>query len=177
MKPIRLCLFAVSFAASSTVFAQTQAPERTRIGEFKDWSAWSYEGGLASPDAKGTVCYIYSEPKELLPTKLNHGKVSFAVSKSPAEGIAAEANFVAGYDLKESSAVTVDVDGKKFTMFTKGDSAWLVNSSEETALLAAMKAGRKMTVTAVSSKNNDTVYNYSLSGVTAATNKIQDVCK
>jgi hypothetical protein len=177
MKPIRLCLFAASLAATSTVLAQTQAPERTQIGSFNDWSAWSYTGGLVAPDAGGTVCYIYSEPKELLPPKLDHGKVSFAVSKSPAEGIQAEANFVAGYTLKESSAVTVDIDGRKFTMFTKGDSAWLVNPGEEADLLAAMKAGRKMTVTAVSGKNNDTVYNYSLSGVTAATNKMQEVCK
>ena len=57
-------------------------------------------------------------------------------------------------------------------MFTQGDSAWLVNKEEEAALLAAMKSGSAMVVKAVSRRGNKTTYNYSLSGVTAAADKI-----
>ncbi|MCK5744966.1 MAG: invasion associated locus B family protein, partial [Oricola sp.] len=44
------------------------------------------------------------------------------------------------------------------------------------ALVAAMKAGAKMTVQAISARGTNTSYDYSLSGVTAALNAIQD-CK
>ncbi len=123
------------------------------------------------------MCYIHSAPEELIPSNLRHGEVSFFIRTSPAEGIDNEANFVVGYPFKENSTVTVDVDGQKFEMFTQGDSAWLLNAAEEPQLLAAMKAGKKMTVSGVSRRGNGTTYNYSLSGVTAATAKIVAECK
>ena len=126
---------------------------------------------------QGKVCYIYSEPDKMSPDKLDHGRVSFSVTSSPAEGIKAEANFVTGYPMKEQSSVTVTIGDKSFTMFTQGDSAWLVNKEEEAALLAAMKDGSAMVVKAVSRRGNETTYNYSLAGVTAAADKIADECK
>ena len=62
-------------------------------------------------------------------------------------------------------------------MFTQGDSAWLVNKEDEPALLAAMKDGSSMVVKAVSRRGNETTYNYSLSGVTAAADKMIAECK
>jgi len=73
--------------------------------------------------------------------------------------------------------VTVDIDGKKFTMFTQGESAWLLNTAEEPQLVAAMRAGKAMKITATSRRGNPTSYEYSLSGVTAAANKIAEECK
>ena len=69
-----------------------------------------------------------------------------------------------------------DVDGKKFSMFTKGQNAWLENPAEEAAVVAAMKAGAKMSVAAASRRGTQTSYNYSLSGVTASISDISS-CK
>ena len=63
---------------------------------------------------------------------------------------------------------SVDIDGQKFTMFTKKDGAWMANPAEERKLVAAMKAGREMVVSGVSARGTQTTYTYSLSGVTAA---------
>jgi hypothetical protein len=111
------------------------------------------------------------------PQKLDHGRVSFSITTSPSQGVSAESNFVTGYPLKDQSTVTVDVDGKKFTMFTQGDSAWLLDKSEEDELLEAMRDGKKMVVKAQSRRGNNTSYNYSLSGVTAAADKMSSECK
>src|SRR5690606_34389414 len=109
-------------------FAQGAAKPNL-VGTFNDWTAWSYSGSY-SGNGSGKVCYVYSEPKEMQPRNLDHGRVSFSITTSPAQGVQNEANFVAGYTLKEQSSVTVDIDGKKFTMFTQGDSAWLLNKEE-----------------------------------------------
>ncbi len=111
------------------------------------------------------------------PPELDHGRVSFSVTSSPSEGVKTEANFVTGYPMKEQSSVIVQIGDKSFTMFTQGDSAWLVNKADEAALLDAMKGGTTMTVKASSRRGNDTSYNYSLAGVTAAADKMTSECK
>ena len=165
----RILLSAALFAASVGVALAQQAP--SSVGKFNDWSVWSYTG------SKGKICFIHSKPSAEMPSGLSHGDVSFFITTRPAEGVVNEANFVVGYPFKEDSTVTVDIDGQTFTMFTKGDSAWLLNAAEEPQLLAAMKAGKKMMVSGTSRRGNSTSYSYSLSGVTAASNKIITECK
>ena len=110
--------------AGTAAFAQTP----TSLGKFNNWSAWSYQGN------KGKVCYVHSTPTALKPDSLNHGDVSFFIRKSSEEGVTNEANFVVGYAFQENSTVVVDIDGRKFTMFTQGDSAWILNPAEEPEL-------------------------------------------
>ncbi len=175
MKHTRLLLSAVLALAATGVFAQGAA-KPTLVGTFNKWTMWSYTGSYGG-NGEGKVCYIYSEPDKMEPPKLDHGRVSFSITTSPSEGITDEANFVTGYTMKEQSSVTVEIGDKSFTMFTQGDSAWLVNKEEEPALLDAMKSGSTMVVKATSRRGNDTTYSYSLSGVTAAADKMRAECK
>ena len=168
----------------ASAFASRRSPARwRRAPPSRRWSAPSRTGRpgpIPAPYAgsgQGKVCYIYAEPAKAAPNGLDHGRVSFSLTSSPSQGVQVEANFVAGYQLQEQSSVTVDIDGKKFTMFTQGDSAWMLNKTEEAQLLAAMKSGTAMVVSAVSRRGNKTTYNYSLSGVTAAADKMTDECK
>ncbi len=165
----------LSAAVSSGAMAQGAA-KPTLVGTFSKWTMWSYTGSYGGT-ADGKVCYIYSEPDKMLPTGLDHGRVSFSVTSSPSEGVKTEANFVTGYAMKEQSSVTVQIGDKSFIMFTQGDSAWLVNKEDEGPLLEAMKAGKTMEIKATSRRGNDTTYDYSLSGVTAAADKMSAECK
>ena len=169
-------LLAAAFCTAALSVAAAQSPKPTLVGTFKDWTAWSYTGPFAGKE-QSKVCYIYAEPSKATPDGLDHGRVSFSITSSPTAGVENEANFVAGYELKEQAPVTVDIDGKKFTMFTQGDSAWILDKAEEPQLLAAMKDGRSMVVSAQSRRGNKTTYNYSLNGVTAAADKMLDECK
>jgi hypothetical protein len=175
MRHKRLVLGAVFALAAAGALAQGAA-KPTLVGTFSKWTMWSYNGSY-SGNGSGKVCYIYSEPEKMEPAKLDHGRVSFSITTSPAEGITMEANFVTGYPMKEQSSVTVAIGNKSFTMFTQGDSAWLVNKEEEPALLTAMKGGSTMVVKATSRRGNETSYNISLSGVTAAADKMIAECK
>ena len=168
-------LLSAAFALVATAALAQGAARPTLVGTFNDWTMWSYTGSY-NGNGEGKVCYIYSEPDRMQPDRLDHGRVSFSVTTSPSQGIENEANFVAGYALKEQSSVVIEVDGKSFTMFAQGDSAWLVNKADEPLLLAAMKAGSTMVVKATSRRGNATTYNYSLSGVTAASDKMIAEC-
>ena len=153
--------------ASATV-ALAQTP--TRIQQFNAWGAYSYNS------AKGKVCYVLSVPSDKQPAGVDHGDNFFMVTQRPGQNISYEPQAMMGYTLKTGSKIIANVDGKAFTLFTKDKSAWLENAAEEPALVAAMKAGKSLTLKAVSTRGTNTSYTFSLSGITAALNKIES-CK
>ncbi|MCO6184709.1 invasion associated locus B family protein [Rhizobium sp. L1K21] len=156
-----------SLLASATV-ALAQTP--SRIEQFNAWGAYSYDSG------KGKVCYVLSVPADKSPANVDHGDNFFLVTQRPGQNISYEPQVMAGYSLKGGSKVTADIDGKTFSFFTKEKSAWLENAAQEPALVAAMKAGKSMKISAVSARGTNTSYTYSLSGITAALKKIES-CK
>jgi hypothetical protein len=70
----------------------------------------------------------------------------------------------------------VAIGNKKFSMFTKGRSAWVENAAEEPLLIAAMKGGDDMRVQAQSGRGTKTSYAFSLKGISAALSSITS-CK
>jgi invasion protein IalB len=140
----------------------------TRIQQFNAWGAYSYASG------KGKVCYVLSVPAEKSPVKLDHGDNFFLVTQRPGQNISYEPQVMAGYPLKPGSKVIVTIDTKSFTMFVKDKSAWLENAAEEPALVAAMKSGHQLKVSAESARGTKTGYTYSLSGISASLKQIEN---
>ncbi|MDP2122042.1 MAG: invasion associated locus B family protein [Hoeflea sp.] len=155
---------AVTALFALTAAAAAQSP--TRIQQFDSWGAYSYDSN------GGKVCYVLSIPISSAPTNVDHGDIFFLVSQRPGQNVSYEPHAMMGYPLQETSKVTVTVDGRNFTFFTRGSSAWVENAAQEPQLVAAMKAGTSMTVKAVSRRGTDTSYSYSLKGITAALNQI-----
>ena len=153
---------------ASTATAVAQTPDR--LGVYKDWTAYSYA------DSRGKVCYVASQPKDVEPKNVNRGPIFFMVSTRPAEKVRNEASVLVGYPLKQDSKVSVDIDGKTFTMFTKEDGAWVENVAEESVLVEALKAGAKMVVKGTSRRGTNTVDYYSLSGISLALDSIAKAC-
>ncbi len=160
---ILISTLAVLALAGTPALAQSAK----RISQHKDWATYSYKA-----DA-GQVCYVLSVPSSKEPSNLDHGDIYFSVSQKPGQNVAFEPQFISSYNLQEKSKVTVTIDGKSFSMFTKGKLAWLENAAEEPTFVAAMKAGSTMKVTATSGRGNNTSYMFSLSGVTAALDSIK----
>lgn len=148
--------------------ASAQSP--TRIQQFKAWGAYSYKA------ANGTLCYVLAVPTEKQPASVDHGDVFFIVSQRPGQNISYEPQVMVGYSLQANSKVTVTIDNKNFTLFTKEKSAWVENAAEEPALIAAMKNGKNLTVQAISGRGTKTNYTYSLQGISAALDQIK-TCK
>lgn len=165
---VRQLSTALALLLAGAGIASAQSP--TRIQQFNAWGAYSYQSG------KSKVCYVLSVPKEKSPANVDHGDIFFLVSQRPGQNISYEPQAMMGYALQENSKVTVTIDAKNFTLFTKGNSAWVENAAEEPALVAAMKVGKAMSVVAKSRKGTQTNYSYSLSGISAALKQIES-CK
>ncbi len=126
-------------------------------------------------------CWAVSPPKSTKNTRdgkeveVQRGDIRLYVAYRP--GAAGEVSFTGGYPFKPGSTVAVDVGGQKFDMFTEGENAWTGSSSEDAKLIAAMRAGADVTLSAMSSRGTRTVDTFSLSGVTAATNAAKAKCQ
>lgn len=157
-------VFTIAMAGS----ALAQTP--TQIKQFDVWGAYSYKSGNSK------VCYVLSVPTQMQPSNVNHGDNFFLVTQKPGQNVSFEPQFMAGYDLKANSKVTVTIGSRSFTMFVNGKSGWVENTAEEPQLIAAMRGGANMIVKAQSQRGTNTTYTYSLKGITAALNAIQN-CK
>ncbi len=166
LKNVLTATAAILIFSSAAGAAQTP----TRMSQFNAWGTYSYAG------TDGKVCYILSTPTKMEPANVDHGDIFFLISQKPGQGVSYEPQAVMGYTLKDGSKVTIDVDGKDYSMFVKGESAWMENAAEEPQLVANLRAGKAMKVDAVSQRGTKTSYTFSLSGVTAALKSIND-CK
>ncbi|GAA0595771.1 invasion associated locus B family protein [Paenochrobactrum glaciei] len=157
-------VFTIAMAGS----ALAQTP--TQIKQFDVWGAYSYKSG------NGKVCYVLSVPTQMQPSSVNHGDNFFLVTQKPGQNVSFEPQFMAGYDLKANSKVTVTIGSRSFNMFVNGKSGWMENAAEEPQLIAAMRGGADMVVKAQSQRGTNTSYTYSLKGISAALNAVQN-CK
>jgi invasion protein IalB len=164
-------LIVLAALAAGTVDGHAQAPAApTLLVQSRDWGAFASQGGAKT-------CYAISKPQKMDPATLDHGTVFFFVTTKVAEKIQNEPSLQVGYSFKEGSSVTVDVDGQKFSLFTKADGAWLASTQDEAALIAAMRKGRQLVAQGASRRGNATTYTFSLGGISAALDAVAKECK
>lgn len=164
MRAFKTTIACLGFLAVSTGAALAQ--QAVKRGQHNAWGTYSYQSGNAP------VCYVLTVPTQKEPASLDHGDVFFFVSQKPGQAATYEPQFIAAYNFREGSKVNVDIGGKGFSMFTRGRSAWLEDASQEPQLVAAMRAGSDMKVSATSGRGNPTSYVFSLRGISAALDSI-----
>ena len=165
------CVIALS-AAASLAGAASAKPEL--LGEFNDWKAFK------SADGGTTVCYALSQPKKSAPANVKRDPIFFIVSNFPARKVQGEPSIVAGYPFKENSKATVQIGGASFAFTTVNANtdggAWIPDSATEQKLIAAMRGGSSLTVKGTSRRGTETTDSYSLSGASAALDRINQEC-
>jgi invasion protein IalB len=187
ISPLPWAVAAALLAASGSAHAETKpsrnapakpaaaapAPAGTPmlVMESKDWKV------VTAKSDKGKVCFAMTRPTKMEPASLKHGDVFLFVSTRPAENLRNEPSLQFGYPLKAGSTVDIDIDGKKYKFFTRGDGAWFEQSSEYGAFLDALKKGKKMSATGASARGNPTSYVFSLSGASAAIDGAAKECR
>lgn len=178
-KAIRTHLFQKQFyAVMGAAFAlliasyQPAAAKVVEMETFKDWSV--FRDDSASP----RVCYMSSVPKKLRGNydRNNRGETRVFVThfgKNDRNVV----SVLAGYKYKKQSDVTFAIDGKNTTLFTKDNRAWSLGPEDDSVLVTRMKRGNKLIVTGVSSRGNETIDEYSLSGFTKAKAFLDKLCR
>lgn len=160
-----LCALTISVAA--------QAAEQPKmIGEYGDWTAWTYN------DRGNVICYMASSPKKDEGKYTKRGDIYTVVTHRPSEKSFDEVSFVAGYTFNTKAPLTVKIGHQTFgSTFTEGDKGWMRTSDEDAKIVAAMKRGERMIVDGQSSRGTATKDTYSLKGFTAAYQAISAKCK
>lgn len=64
-----------------------------------------------------------------------------------------------------------------FKLFTDGESAWTGSPAEDGKLISALRGGSSVVISGRSARGTVTKDTFSLSGITAMTNKAQEACK
>lgn len=166
---IRRLAVASALAATLTVGTAAAADPKV-LGSFKDWNAFSFD------ESGNTVCYASSQPKKKEPAAAKRGDIYVLITHRPAEKTFDVVSFMMGYPLKKNSDATVNIDGKSFSLFTDGESAWARDAETDRALVQAMKAGRSMTIKGTSQRGTNTTDTYSLTGVSDAYEAMNGAC-
>jgi Invasion associated locus B (IalB) protein len=173
-KSVHIVLIAAAATLASAGLASAD-DNPALLGVFTDWSAYT-----TTTPSYGKVCYALSQPKTSDPRTVKRDPVYFLISDWPARKIKAEPEIVPGYPYKGDSKVTVQVGSDKFQLFTKNDgdsgAAWVEQTSDEARLVDGMRRGQQAIVTGTSSRGTLTKDVYSLSGISAALDKMHKSC-
>jgi hypothetical protein len=169
-------LLAVAALLAFPAAAQAAEPAGAMLsGTFRDW--FVYRAG----EGESRVCYALSQPRSSDPANAQRGDVAFLVSTWPAANKLHEPSVVPGYPYGADATVQVEVDGETFDfglVRNEGDEggAWMQESTLEARLIAAMKDGNDMVVTGTSERGTLTRDTYSLAGITAALESVEQGC-
>lgn len=162
---VAITLLTVSSGDGLTEVRQKQ------VGAFNDWLVYSYD------ENKAKVCYASSKPKASEPNNVKRDPAFLYFTlmpdeKPPAKG---EVSTMIGYPLKDGQSVKLTIDGKRFGMFSSGNTAW-VNPGSDKKVVAAMKAGKLLQVEGMSLRGTRIVDTYSLDGFSDALAAVNKVC-
>ncbi len=170
--PIRVLLLAA--VLSSPVLAAEPTP-LSGIPADAAWRAFLLEAPT------GRVCYAASLPRAETGDYARRGPAYVTLGYWPAEGRMGEVAFAAGYRFDPTVPVTVEIalgagEVRRFSLSPSGDRAWAADGAEDARLLAALRRGTRMTVTARSARGTLTTDTYSLAGSARAIARAARAC-
>ena len=165
--PAALAL-ALALAAAPAAFAQEAGTQQLLASQ--GWTA------LAYAEKGGKVCYLVGSPEKTEPANLNRGRIDLYVTHRPAEKALNVVHFDAGYPYKPGASADLEVDGKKFTLFTDKDAAWAPDAATDKAIAEALAKGKRATLKGSSVRGTATTDAYALAGFDKALAAIDKAC-
>ena len=149
---------------------KSQGAAAQPLGTSDSWSAYQ------ATDGTGQVCYLVGKPQKSEPAGFARKPPMAMVTHRPAEKIANVVSFVEGYPIKEGSAVSIEIGGSKFELFTKDDAAWARTAEIDRAIVAALGKAKRVVVHGVPQKGPATTDVYPLAGFPKALALIDKAC-
>lgn len=161
-------LTTLAVAAALAVPLASASP--TAIGRYKDWSVFT-------DTANGeTVCYAATPATDKAPRSADHGEVWFYVTNWKSGRARNQPSLKVGFDLREDLAPKASIGRSSWALFGVGREAF-ADDSDDSRIVSALKKGRELRVEAVSKRNTQVAYHFSLSGSAAAIDKANAICR
>ncbi|MDP5104524.1 MAG: hypothetical protein NWP98_11410 [Erythrobacter sp.] len=126
-----------------------------------------YDGWAAFSDASPRRCYAIAKAQGSPPAP-----AYATISNWPDKKVRGALHMVLSRDVADTSAkgasVRLAVGDKRFTLVAKGRNAWAKDARDDAAIMAALRAAARMSVSARSAKGGSFTDRYTLSGVATA---------
>jgi invasion protein IalB len=165
---MRVTLF--SAVCCSAICLASAASAQKLENVYKDWNVFTLNQGGAK------TCYIASAPTKKTGNYKKRGEPYMLVTHRSSK--VDEVSISSGYPYQQKGEVTVTVDkNKALKLFTKDDLAWAYNAKDDSKLVSLMKKGHHLKARGRSQLNTHSEDTYSLSGFTAAYNRMKRLCK
>jgi invasion protein IalB len=143
----------------------------TAVAQYGDW------GVYLSQAPRTKICYALAQPKDRQPGNLKRDPGYLFISTRPGENVRNEVSVTVGFTIKDGSEATLEVGDAKFSLYTKGDGAWVRNAAEEARLVDSLRKGRELTVKATSARGNVSTDRYALAGLAQALDRVAQECR
>jgi len=165
---MRIIPLLAGLAALAIAMPALAAPKL--LGTFTDWDAFTTGSGNAK------TCYVITVPKRTKPKEVDHNGVFFMVSQKPGKKVTDETRFGARYELKANKDGTAIMGGFKEPMFNSGKDAWAYDAASDKRIVERMKSSQLLTIKEMAANGDNTEYDFSLSGFTAAMDAASKAC-
>lgn len=143
--------------------------EPQSLGAYDAWSAYS------SKESSGQICYVSAKPTKSEGKYKTRGGAFAEITHRPAEHRTGVFTILSGYTFKSGAPATLMVNGKSFTMFTRGDAAF-AQDADDPKIVAALRGADTMQFTGTSTKTAEIKDSYSLKGFETAYAAINKTC-
>jgi len=172
MKKRLLASGVAAILAGSLTVGVALAASPTPINKFSDWVASTYT------DNGKTLCYASTEPKKVAGAPKGRAKPYVAVTHAPAANVRDQVSYVAGYEMKPDSEVSVLIGKETYALtILQKDRAWAKDPDTDKALVAAMRKGNSVTIKGTTTTGKTVTDVYSLLGFSKAYQAIGAACK
>ena len=164
---IRLLVVALGLAWAPSLAVAADQPKPAdngpkSLGTAKGWSAYS------AGEKATLVCYVVGKPAKSFPANATRGRIDAQVTHRPGEKAVNVVDFELGYTAKAGSSAELDIDGKKFPLFTNKEAAWASDAATDRLVTSALAKGKQATIKATSERGTATADTYSLDGFAQA---------
>ena len=143
--------------------AATPADARQTIGAYKAWASFR--------DQRPNRCFAIAAP--IVPG----GSAFASVSNWPARRVAGQVHFRLYREARAGSAILLSIDGRVFQLVGRGADAWAPNRSADRAIVAAIRTGVTMAISARDARGNGFTHAYALGGAASAIDAAALACR
>lgn len=142
----------------SLLLAAVPTAAKDSLGVYDNWAAFR--------DPSVPRCYAIAKPR---PSTLERDYEPYAsIGTWPERGIRGQVHFRLSRKLAKNARVTAIINDRRFRLTGGGGDAWAEDKAMDAAIVAALRAGSRLTVSAVDSRGRRFSSTYDLDGVATA---------
>ncbi len=142
----------------------------TAIARFKDWAVFS------STVEGDKVCFAATQATDKAPRSATHGDVWFYVTSWGSGRARSQPSMKVGFDMSTAVPPSAQIGRSTWTLFASGNEAFAADD-DDPAIVRALKRGSELRVEAVSERETQVAYHFSLAGSSAAIDRAAASCR